>query len=284
MNIPWKLKSFVFRIIDIFNIPHVLYFLQKNITKRSKLKKINSSSIWKKHEQVLKKNNSTDFIFEFGAGKSLIQNLFISNFVKNQLVVDLNPMIDLSLVEDARIFLCGKFYIKEKTKIKELKDLLKYGIKYIAPFDASKTNLQDESVDGIISSNTLEHIPKKNLIEIFNELHRVLKKDGIISLIIDYSDHYAHTDKSITLLNYLRFDDEQWKKFNHKCHFQNRLRHYDYINIFRSLDFNIIKEDLEYKEKNVLSQIKDKFQHEDKKWQATSAHIVLKKNNLSFKL
>ena len=61
-----------------------------------------------------------------------------------------------------------------------------------------------------------------------------LKKNGMISAIIDYSDHYAHTDPAIGLLNFLNYSSDDWKKYNHESHYQNRLRHYEYIDIFIS--------------------------------------------------
>lgn len=150
-----------------------------------------------------------------------------------------------------------------------------YGIFYIAPYDASNTNFCDHYFDACISTNTLEHIPESDLHRIFTELNRTLKPGGIVSAHIDYSDHYAHTDKSISLLNFLKFDDEEWKHFNHKCHYQNRLRHYDYLRIFEDASFDIIKQELNYGEKNIPPQIIDKFRGYDESWKATSALITL---------
>ena len=35
MQISWRLKSLAFRLIDIFNAQKILYFIQKNVTRRS---------------------------------------------------------------------------------------------------------------------------------------------------------------------------------------------------------------------------------------------------------
>ena len=56
---------------------------------------------------------------------------------------------------------------------------------------------------------------------------------------------------NISLLNYLRFTNHQWKKYNHKFHYQNRLRHYEYINIFKNTGFTVVEENLIYAEKNI---------------------------------
>lgn len=277
MNVPWKLKSLIFGAVDAFSATSVLYFLQKNVTKRSRLTKLDISPNWERHKTYLEKYNAKGFVFEFGAGKSLAQNLYLSSIIDRQLIVDLNPMLDLELVEQARAFLAEKTKLKASTRIEKVADLDNYGLTYKAPFDAASSGLEDESVDACISTNTLEHIPYESIREIFAELHRVLKGSGIVSAKIDYSDHYAHTDNSISLLNYLRFDERTWRKFNHRCHYQNRLRHYEYIELFRSLGFRLVEEKVFFAEENVPAEISRLFEGVDDRWKATSAHIVLRK-------
>lgn len=277
IKIPWKFKSFIFSLIEYLNAPKLLYFLQKNVTKRSRLNSFTLSSDWQLHEDTLKKYKTTDFILEFGAGKSLVQNLYLSSFIKKQMLVDLYPMIEFDLVNSARKKLLEIVKLRSTFKIKNLKDLEKYGIYYISPYDVSKTNLSPNSLDACISTNTLEHIPKADIISIFSELNRILKYEGVISAIIDYSDHYAHTDNGISLLNYLKFTPHQWKKYNHNIHYQNRLRHYEYIEIFEKTGFSVINEDLIYAEKNIPLDILDSYKDSNPTWKATSAHIILKK-------
>ena len=60
-------------------------------------------------------------------------------------------------------------------------------------------------------------------------------------------------------------------------HYQNRLRHYDYINIFKKTGFTVIKEKLVYAEKNIPLDILDSYKNYNPTWKATSAHISLKK-------
>ena len=242
-SIPWKFKSLIFSFIEYLNILKLLYFLQKYVTRRSRITSLVESSDWQLHKDALKKYETINLIFEFGAGKSLAQNLYLSNWVKKQFVVDLYPMIDLKLVNSARNNLLKINKFSSKVRIKDIKDLENFGIYYIAPYDATKIHLPDKSIDACVSTNTLEHIPKLNIIQIFSNLHRKIKDDGIVSLIIDYSDHYAHTDNNISLLNYLRFTNQQWKRYNHKSHYQNRLRHYEYINIFEKIGFKVINEE-----------------------------------------
>jgi hypothetical protein len=277
MYIPYKLKSLIFTIVDFFDSKRTLYFLQKYVTKRSQIKKLNIDDNWIRHQKALTDYGCTGFVFEFGAGKNIAQNIFLSQFIDKQLVVDLNPMLDIQLVNVVLDLLSKKFKLKSDVKIIKLEDLNNYGIDYRAPYDASVTNLNPKILDACISTNTLEHIPVASIKSIFMELKRILKDSGIVSAKIDYSDHYAHTDSKLTLLNFLNFLEFEWKKYNHQCHYQNRLRHYQYKQLFNECGFYIIKEELIFDEKNISQDLHFKFKDKDQSWSATSAHLVLKK-------
>lgn len=279
MNIPWKIKSSIFGLIEFFNIPRALYFIQKYGTRRTRVGVLSISPIWENHKEYLKKYGATASIFEFGAGKTLAQNLFLSDLVNTQIVVDINPMIDFELVNNVRKQMSNLVTLKSEIKVNSFDELALYGIEYRAPYDATKTDFDDKIFDACISTNTLEHIPKESIASIFLELYRTLKDDGIVSAAIDYSDHYAHTDSTISVLNYLRFGESTWKKYNHNCHYQNRLRHYDYVEIFNKCGFIVMEEELIYSENNIPTEITEAFEGEDEKWKATSAHIILKKTS-----
>ena len=69
-----------------------------------------------------------------------------------------------------------------------------------------------------------------------------LSEDALISSAIDYSDHYNHTDNTISPLNYLQFSEIEWKKYNSSYLFQNRLRHQDYKKIFLEFGYEILED------------------------------------------
>lgn len=280
LNIPWKFKSTCFKIIDIFNLYPALYFLQKHITRRSITRANKIDICWTKHAYLLKKHNATGLVFEFGAGKSLGQNLYLSSVVGNQMVVDINPMIDLGLVESARITISNEVDLRSSNPIRTLHDLASYGISYVAPFDASNTSYEDKTFDACVSTSTLEHLTPDQLTSILFEIHRVLKDNGIFSAHIVYSDHYSHTDKNINPLNFLLYSDRQWSKYNHVCHYQNRLRHYEFLEIFHRSGFDVIEEDVHYSPFLVPKEISIKYHDKPSTWSATSAHVVLKKRVL----
>ena len=72
---------------------------------------------------------------------------------------------------------------------------------------------------------------------------RLLRKGGLISVTVDYSDHWSHSDPSITEYNFLRYSEDEWHRYNPSLHYQNRLRHSDYYKMLQNAGFQIIKEE-----------------------------------------
>ena len=263
--------------VDRFKLSSAMYLAQKFISGRSKSEGTSVNRRWKQHQEVINSLDAPLIAFEFGAGKTLAQNIYLSEFVSRQIVVDLNFMLDLQLCEATRSNLVANHLIKSGERIFATKDLLNYGIEYEAPSDASDTNLNDNSIDICISTATLEHIPVEEIGNILVELHRIIKLGGIVSAVIDYSDHYWHTDRSISPLNFLKYSENEWSRYNHSCHYQNRLRHADYIRIFMNNGFELIKAELDFYDGNIHPQIISKYQSAEPSWSALASHCVFKK-------
>jgi SAM-dependent methyltransferase len=115
-------------------------------------------------------------------------------------------------------------------------------IKYEAPKDARETGFPSEHFDFISSTLTLCFIPKDDLVKIIDECFRILKKGGVMSVTIDYQDNWSYVDSNITGYNFLQFSETEWKKYNPSIHYQNRLRHNDYLEIFENTGFTLVKE------------------------------------------
>ena len=120
---------FCLQVIDIFHAEKTLYLAQKYLTRRSKrsfTRQIDEDGI--QHEAVINKANASPVIFEFGAGKDLAQNLFLSSWAGKQYLVDLNFMLDLDLCEAARLELVENSILEDRGELSSVNDLLKYGI------------------------------------------------------------------------------------------------------------------------------------------------------------
>lgn len=242
MNVNWKVKSYVFSIIDGFGLKITLNLLQKYLTGRARKKSKMINPTWFLHKKSIEKYNSQDVVFEFGAGQNLAQNIFLSDLCRTQILFDIERIIDFQLVRSAVDFLFFAKLINRHFNVINEEDLKLYGLEYYAPADANDTCLSDSSVTAVISTDTFEHVPRKNLLTILTEMKRIMKPDAILSAKIDYSDHYSHTDRNIGDLNFLKFSELEWNKYNHNCHFQNRMRHNDYRDMFIEIGFEIKEE------------------------------------------
>ncbi|MEO0529102.1 MAG: methyltransferase domain-containing protein [Planctomycetota bacterium] len=107
------------------------------------------------------------------------------------------------------------------------------GIEYRAPADAAETGLPAQSIDFHTSFTVMEHIPPAVLQAILVEGDRLLRPGGLAIHGIDYSDHFAHSDTSITRVNFLQYSPGEWERWSgNRYMYMNRLRHDDYLATF----------------------------------------------------
>lgn len=105
-------------------------------------------------------------------------------------------------------------------------------IEYIAPGDATATGLPDASVDYHTSFTVFEHIPPDILVRIVREGNRVLAGDGLFVHCVDYSDHFSHSDKNISSINFLQYSEKRWNDLaGNRYMYMNRMRHDDMLDL-----------------------------------------------------
>jgi SAM-dependent methyltransferase len=191
--------------------------------------------------------------YEFGAGWDMIIPLAFYGFgVEHQILIDIRNLLRPTLVNDT---------IDKYLRMAEDRDLLRkpnrylhrghgafpvllknyYGIDYRAPCDPRRTGLESGSIDCITSTSTLEHIPLEDIKSILQECHRLLRSGGVTSFVIDYADHYSYFDREISGYNYLQYSDRMWALFNPALHYQNRLRHPDYLDLLHEAGFEVVE-------------------------------------------
>ncbi len=278
----WKLKVIAFWILS-FLPRKILFFLQHNITNRSSKKILTLDSDWLFILEKINKLNSDNHIklLEFGAGRNLAQNIYLALSHKKlrQSVVDLNPMLNEKLTLQAYYQICkllNKKPMNNFNNMKELLNLLK--IDYLAPLDISSF-LTKEKFDVCISKDTIEHIPKKNLYKIFKNLKTLIKKDGLLISCVDYSDHYSHTFKHLSPVNFLKYNSFHWFFFNPPNHFQNRIRHNELIKILKDCNFTQYEERLE-KIDDLNFNVSKKYREFKLEELLTVRSQILSKNNI----
>tara|TARA_B100000965_G_scaffold395144_1_gene408251 strand:+ start:4141 stop:5001 length:861 start_codon:yes stop_codon:yes gene_type:complete len=284
-QINWKTKSYLYKIFEFFKLKKILYFVQKHITKRSLVHIAKVDKSWKFHADSIKKYNVKNLL-EVGAGKSLEQNIFFSYFFNNkikQTVIDINKMLDLALFNEANRSIAKILNVNNKGNVNSLEELeLKYNIFYKAPYSISDVLKSKEVFDICVSTTTLEHFTKKDIDNLLSNLKRIIKKNGHVSSAIDYSDHYSHTDKNINTLNFLKYDETEWQKYNNSFLYQNRLRHRDYEKIFNLHGYKI-KDNIEGPRGEALTDLSREYNPSDKSILILWGYYLIE-NNLEVKI
>lgn len=138
------------------------------------------------------------------------------------------------------------------------------GIQYTAPGDATNTKLPADSLDIHFSINVLEHVPSVAIGGIFREAMRVLRPGGVLLHQIDPSDHFSHSDHSITAINCLKFSRWQWRILaGNRYMYQNRMRSADYLRLAHEAGF-IVEKVNELVDERSLAVLKNGFKvHRD---------------------
>ncbi|GAA0533781.1 methyltransferase domain-containing protein [Chitinophaga japonensis] len=239
---------------------HLNYLFQRRITNslpasdEKFLRKVNDAfTHYGKFKEFNELKNNGNKYYEFGAGWDLIIPISISLLGFEVTCIDIKYLATPELIQNS----LGQF-VKLRNKLpfefdkinsislnkdKCMETLGKeYNIKYKAPLDARDTGFKQETIDFISSSVTFEHIPGRELLLILNECYRLLKRGGILSLTIDYKDHWSYFDKNISIYNFLRYSEKEWKRYNPSLHYQNRLRHSDYLKIIQQTCFELVED------------------------------------------
>ncbi|MDO6388781.1 methyltransferase domain-containing protein [Pontibacter sp. BT731] len=262
----FKYKCYLQRVFSaIPNGEKLNYIFQKNITKRlprpDKIfnRKIdNALSHYENYKVFNRLKDSPDIrqYYEFGAGWDLIIPLSIAQLGFEVTCIDIRKLLMPELIlntilrlnaykNEANDPISAEVSDKsDETLLKYMKD--NFNLNYFAPKDARDTGFASDSFDFISSSNTFEHIPKKDIYAILLESYRILKVGGVFSMRIDYQDHWSYFDKNISAYNYLKYSSEEWRKYNPSLHYQNRLRHSDYMGLISQTDFKVVKETPRY--------------------------------------
>jgi hypothetical protein len=137
-------------------------------------------------------------------------------------------------------------------------------IQYLAPVDATCLDLEPQSVDYHVSFATLEHIPPRSIEHMLHEGKRLLRQNGLFVHLVDFSDHFSHSDKSISAGNFLQFGDKAWERWaGNKYMYHNRLRVDDFVRLFERAGLRVLAIDTKI-DKQVLKELAEGFPLDDR--------------------
>ena len=203
-------------------------------------------------------------VLEIGTGwRPMVPMVFALAGAESVITVDVNPWLTLAYARETWAALGTRLeaisdrcqesvdtvrerYLRSPRSTGSLTELLgPLGIDYRYPADARTTGLPERSVDYVVSSNVLEHIPRSIQFDIHRESKRVLRPDGLAVHRFNPQDHFSTVDQSITNSNFLRYSSNDWNWYGGSgLSYHNRLRSRDYRQMFieAGLEFEVCRE------------------------------------------
>ena len=235
-------------------------------------------------------------ILEIGTGRSpIIPILLICMGARKVVTVDVNRYLKRDIIiegiksiiesyKDAYIDHC-KMDIKELEKLKNnieenkraIDEIMEnFGVFYRAPVEAINIGKMKERFNAIITYNVLEHIPVVELKRVLEESEKTLLDTGIYIHKIDYSDHFEHSDKNISEINFLKYSEEEFSKLaGNRYMYMNRLRDDDFEELFEMHNMQTMYTEKAKSEK-VCEMISEKRKREwlDKQFSGKSKEVL----------
>ncbi len=198
-------------------------------------------------------------VFEIGTGwRPLVPFVFALAGAKSVRTIDVNPWLTKTYALETWAAIGDRLeeiaartgapdseleqrYRAVDTSVESLSEFLKQlNITYIYPGDARETGFEAQSVDLIVSSNVLEHIPLDVQTAIHEESLRVLKPGGLSVHRFNPQDHNSTVDSSITHANFLKFSSDEWTWLGGSgLAYHNRLRSREYRQMFENCGFEL---------------------------------------------
>jgi hypothetical protein len=201
----WRVKCIGFHVLR--GAPRCLYSaLQRRITRRYFYTFTDAEfAVYNYHVENFRRLPQPARALEFGAGSHLLTALLLSAAgAREVFAYDIKPIATVEQVNHVIRQLRERALPGEWREIENLGDLVPcYRIRYCAPGDAGNTGLPARSIDFFCSTSTLEHIAIADIERILAECTRIATPHAVWSHIIDYHDHYASADPSITRFKFL---------------------------------------------------------------------------------
>jgi SAM-dependent methyltransferase len=117
------------------------------------------------------------------------------------------------------------------------------GFEYVVDSSGSLASLEDESMDVVLSVNTLEHVDRSILPQYVLDIARVLRPGGVALHTIDLDDHLADYDGTVSRKQYMAYSDRVWRlAFQSAVHYYNRVQSPEWRRLFGLAGLELVEE------------------------------------------
>ena len=246
MSLKLNAKTFLFQLLD--KIPEKMgdklyhkiqeLFSGRNINLKIEASK-NTYFDFQRLTGLLKIPISGKTLIEIGSGWLPIMPYFFKYLGKMGAVetYDLNKHYNQNSIRELNRLFSQKFGVNVETANGGKYPLPK-AIKYHPNTNLIHAKLPDAEI--VFSRFVLEHVSPLDIKNIHLKFKKDLKPGSHIIHFISPGDHRAYVDKSLSLQDFLKYSEAEWKKKHTRFDYHNRLRLPQYIEIFEALGFEII--------------------------------------------
>ncbi len=242
----WLLKIVIKIIISRLNIPYK-FWKKLNIFRHGQMENFEySRKIFEGHFRDMTKLNKIDnpVIMEIGPGDSLYSMIYSRKYTKEIFYfLDVGDFASKNLYSyfklQKKLEKENYFLHRLKSPFESFSEILNfYNAEYLTCGLKSLKEIKGGSIDYIFSHSVIEHVRKYELDTLIEEMHRILKPNGVISHNINYKDHL---DES---LNNLRFSEKIWESdlFAKSGFYTNRIPAVEMHQYFKKGGFNLVQE------------------------------------------
>jgi|GEM_PF-791464 len=188
-------------------------------------------------------------VFELGSGWFPAMPYFFKYKlqVKKVITVDINEHFKRKTVLKLNNLFSNLYAFSVITNM-ESKYGLPEGIEYFPKKNVLDSNLPDMKM--FFSRYVLSHMSKDDVDDLHKKLKKELKKDSYIIHFISPSDLRQHNDSNLSMQDFLKYSEREWKKIHTKFDYHNRLRLPQFLEIFKKYDFEVLYLEYESLQKN----------------------------------
>ncbi len=270
MSYKSKIKGVVLKVLDYYppKLGYFFYHKIQNLSNRNNIeKKIQTSQhTYISFKRILEMKDISvkgKYILEIGSGWLPLLPYFFKFLGKAEKVFtyDLNRHYQSPQIKKLNKFFSKKFevVIIPNSKKYNLPDKIEYWP------NTDLVKLSDLNADLVFSRFVLEHITPQDLKKMHINFKSSLKPGTHIIHFISPSDHRSYDNSQLSLQDFLKYSESEWKKRQTKFDYHNRWRLPQYLELFKQLELEVIH--IEYKSLIPGSSMYKKFKaleiHED---------------------
>ena len=246
MSVKLQLKESIFAVLDLLPEKQGYYLyhkLQDILNGQKMLQRVKSNEgSFKILEKLLNKENFSlegKSVIEIGSGWFPVMPYFMLYFgkVKEVSTYDLNRHFNKKSSKRLNELFSSEYSVKIDSNPSSLYHLPNQ-ISYYPNTNLINSSLPD--ADLIFSRFVLEHVTPEDILLMHQKFKRELRPGTTIVHLISPSDHRAHTDTNLSLQDFLKYSEEEWKKKQTRFDYHNRLRLPQYLNIFEEAQMEIL--------------------------------------------